>query len=301
MKFAALYFALYLAAGCAQNIKVQVDGKPVGSGTETTVNFQSGNGIIQRCSSDRARITCVADLDSAIIRQHDDTRTMHYCYSPAQGTSKEKDGSPDYVCSVSNGMLAGYTAGLTLILMVETPCNNKCTLSLNGLGPISIKRADGVTDPLGTLIPGQPQLLFYDGVRDRPPPASPSFRMLGGGGAARGGDDRDHDSMARRFIAAMETIPYARAMSLETTAGDVHKITTSNAVGNGTLNAATAGIAGQHMWVIIVNDQISGKTVSFGNNFKSAGPLVGTPGKSTTLQFISDGSAWYEVARTGNL
>ena len=55
------------------------------------------------------------------------------------------------------------------------------------------------------------------------------------------------------------------------------------------------------MWVIIVNDQISGKTVSFGNNFKSAGPLVGTPGKSTTLQFISDGSAWYEVARTGNL
>ena len=107
--------------------------------------------------------------------------------------------------------------------------------------------------------------------------------------------------MARRFIAAMETMAYARAVSLETTAGDVHKTTTSNAVGNATINATTAGLPGQHMWVIIVNDQISGKTVSFGNNFKSAGPLMGSPGKSATLQFISDGTAWYEVARTGNL
>src|ERR1700677_312074 len=119
MKFAALYFGLSLAAGCAQNIKVQVDGKPVGSGTETTVNFQSGNGIIQKCSSDGARITCVPDLDSAIIRQHDDTRSLHYCYSPPQGTAKEKDGSPDYVCSDSNGMLTWYAAGLTLILVVQ--------------------------------------------------------------------------------------------------------------------------------------------------------------------------------------
>jgi hypothetical protein len=81
----------------------------------------------------------------------------------------------------------------------------------------------------------------------------------------------------------------------------VHKTTTSNAVGNASINAATPGLPGQHMWVIIVNDQISGKTVSFGNNFKSAGPLLGSAGKSTTLQFISDGVAWYEVARTGNL
>ena len=52
-------------------------------------------------------------------------------------------------------------------------------------------------------------------------------------------DDRDRDAMARRFIASMETMAYARAVSLETTAGDVHKTTTSNAVGNATINAAT--------------------------------------------------------------
>jgi hypothetical protein len=96
-------------------------------------------------------------------------------------------------------------------------------------------------------------------------------------------------------------MPYASSVTLETTAGDMHKTTTSNAIGNATINAATGGLAGQHMWVIIVNDQLSAKTVSFGRYLKSAGPLTGSPGKSATLQFISDGVAWYEVARTTNL
>jgi hypothetical protein len=90
------------------------------------------------------------------------------------------------------------------------------------------------SDPGGTLVAGQPQWVFYDGQ---------VFRLMGGGGGSRAsGDDRERDAMARRFIAAMETMPYARAMSLETTAGDVHKTTTSNAVGNATINAATAGL-----------------------------------------------------------
>ena len=33
----------------------------------------------------------------------------------------------------------------------------------------------------------------------------------------------------------METMAYARVVSLETTAGDVHKTTTSNAVGSATI------------------------------------------------------------------
>jgi len=123
--------------------------------------------------------------------------------------------------------------------------------------------------------------------------------------AARGGEDRDRDrerdSTARRFLASMETMPYATSLTLQTTAGDMHKTTTSNTVGNATINAATPGLPGQHMWIIITNDQISGKTITFANNFKSAGPLIGSPGKSATLQFISDGSVWYEVARTTNL
>ncbi len=287
MKFAALFFCLSLAAASAQNITVQVGGKAVGSAS--VLNFESGTGIIQSCHPDpagSARITCTPSSDSALIPHRDDIHgTQNYCLSGAHSTA--------YLCRISRGTLFAYSIGMTFVLMVDVPCNAQCSLNVDGLGPVSIKRSDGVTDPLGTLAAGEPQWVFYDGR---------VFRLMGGGGGARGvTDDRDRDAMARRFIAALETIPYARSMSIETTAGDMHKTTTSNAVGNATLNAATAGLPGQHMWIIIVNDQISGKTVSFGNNFKIAGPLAGAPGKSATLQFISDGTAWYEVARTANL
>lgn len=284
MKFPVLFLGFSAALVCAQNITVQVGGRPVGSAN--TLNFESGSGIIQTCHPDGAtRITCTPSYDGAIIPNHDAVHgAQNYCASTT--------GSPTYTCRISTGTLQAYRTGMTFVLVVDVPCNNKCSLNVDGLGPINIRRSDGVTDPGGTLAAGQPQWVFYDGQ---------VFRLVGGGGASRGNDDRDRDSMARRFISSMETIAYARAMSLETTAGDMHKTTTSNAVGNATINAVTAGLPGQHMWVIVVNDQISAKTVSFGNNFKSAGPLLGSPGKSATLQFISDGTAWYEVARTANL
>jgi len=274
-----------LAVAYAQDITVQVGGKPVGSGN--TLNFASGAGIIQSCHPDGGtRITCTPSYDSAVVAGREIIHGTHnYCRSATKSTS--------YECRISNSSLMAYSAGLTFVLMVDVPCTSQCTLNIDGLGPVTIKKSDGDLDPGGTLAAGQPQWVFYDGK---------VFRLMGGGG---GGslvtDDRDHDAMARRFIASMETMAYARAVSLETTAGDVHKTTTSNTVGNATINAATPGLAGQHMWIIIVNDRISGKTVSFGANFKSAGPLMGSPGKSATLQFISDGTAWYEVARTANL
>ncbi len=286
MKLAVLFLCLSLAAASAQNITVQVGGRPVGSGN--TLNFESGTGIIQTCHPDGgARITCTPSYDSAIVPNRDAIHgTQNYCLSATGNTS--------YDCRISSGTLAAYSVGMTFVLVVNVPCNNKCSLNVDGLGPIGIKRSDGVTDPGGILAAGQPQWVFYDGK---------VFRLIAGAGASRGGggDDRDRDAMARRFIASMETMAYAATVRLETTAGDVHKTTTSNAVGNATINAVTAGLAGQHMWVIVANDQISGKTVSFGNNFRSAGPLMGSPGKSATLQFISDGTAWYEVARTANL
>lgn len=287
MKIAALFFCLSFVTACAQNITVQVGGKAVGSGN--TLNFESGAGIIQSCHPDgAARITCTPATDSAVIANRESTHgSQNFCSSATRSIS--------YACRISSGKLSAYNTGMTFVLLVDVPCNNQCSLDVDALGPVGIKRADGVTDPLGTLVPGEPQWVFYDGQL---------FRLMGGGaGDSRpaGGQDRDHDVMARRFISSLDTMPYARAVTLETTAGDMHKTTTSNAVGNATINAATAGLPGQHMWVIVANDQISGKAVSFGNNFKSAGPLMGSPGKSATLQFISDGTAWYEVGRTTNL
>jgi hypothetical protein len=54
----------------------------------------------------------------------------------------------------------------------------------------------------------------------------------------------------------METMTYASTVTLETTAGDVHKTTTNNNVGDAIINAATGGLPGQHMWIIVVNDQL---------------------------------------------
>ncbi len=285
MKF-VLFLGLSVAVACAQNITVQVGGRPVGAAS--TLNFESGTGIIASCHPDgSARITCTSSSDSAIVASRNSIHgTENYCYSATH--------SAMYTCRISNGILSSYSPGMTFVLVVDVPCPNQCSLNVDGVGPAGIKRSDGVTDPLGTLVPGQPEWVFYDGRQ---------FRLMGGGGGGSlpANNDHDRDATARRFIASMETMAYARTVSLETTAGDVHKTTTSNAVGNATINAATAGLAGQHMWVIIVNDQISGKTVTFGSYFKSAGPLMGSAGKSATLQFISDGTAWYEVARTGNL
>jgi hypothetical protein len=286
MKSAALFLCFFAAQGWAQNITVQVGGRPVGSAN--VLNFDSADGIIQSCHPDGggARITCTPAYDSNIVAHRDAIHgTQNFCSSATHSTS--------YACRISSSTLLAYATGLTFVLMVDAPCNGPCSLNVDDLGPVGIKRSDGVTDPLGTLAAGEPQWVFYDGQ---------VFRLMGGGGGSRGpAQDRDRDVMGRRFIAALDTMPYARTVSLETTAGDVHKTTTSNAVGNATINAATPGLPGQHMWVIVANDQISAKTVTFGLNFKSAGPLAGSPGKTATLQFISDGSVWYEVARTTNL
>jgi hypothetical protein len=288
MKSLAALMFLSFAAASAQNVTVEVGARPVG--TRGALNLESGNGILETCRDEGAannRITCVPSYNSAVVSTHDSVHNNeNYCLS-ANGTTS-------YTCRLPYKTITAYQAGMAFVLLADTTCSASCSLNIDNLGLVNIKRSDGTIDPGGALVAGEPQWVFYDGK---------VFRLMGGG--TRGADvrdrDRDRDSMARRFIASLETMSYASTVTLETTAGDVHKTTTSNAIGNATINAATGGLPGQHMWVIIVNDQLSAKTVSFGGNFKSAGPLTGSPGKSATLQFISDGSVWYEVARTTNL
>jgi hypothetical protein len=287
MKTLAALMFLSFAAASAQNITVEVGARPVG--TRAKLNLESGAGIVETCRDEGAsgnRITCVPSVNSAIISTHDTAHNNeNYCVST--------NGTMQYTCRMPYKAITAYEAGMAFVLVADAPCSTSCSLNIDNLGAVNIKKSDGTSDPGGGLNAGEPQWVFYDGK---------VFRLMGGGARPSSeAGDRGRDSMARRFIASMETMTYASVVTLETTAGDVHKTTTNNAIGNTTINAATGGIAGQHMWVIIVNDQLSGKTVSFGSNFKSAGALSGSPGKSATLQFISDGSVWYEVARTTNL
>ena len=100
---------------------------------------------------------------------------------------------------------------------------------------------------------------------------------------------------------SMDTMTYAATISLDVTLPNLHKTTTVHATGNATINASGVGTAGQHMWILIVNDATSGKVITFGTNFKSTGALTGTTSKQATIHFISDGVSWSEVARTLNL
>jgi hypothetical protein len=272
----------------AQTVTVQVDGRPVGA--QKTLNLISGNGIVHACSesADKQRVDCTPSLNTAIIPTHDSIHANeNYCASTNSTTA--------YSCTLPGKALHAYKAGMTFVLTADTACTAACTLDIDRLGRVSIKQSDGTTDPGGALLAAQPQWIFYDGN---------VFRLMGGsaGGSSAGSPaDSRGDVRARRIIGAMDTIAYQPAMLLDVTAGDVHKIRTAPNVGSATLNAGTAGLAGQHMWIIVSNDNTAPKTITFGANFLTTGALTGAVGRSATIHFISDGTAWYEVARTVGL
>jgi hypothetical protein len=296
MRIRITLVSLSIALGYAQNpqgtdqagkLTVEVGGAQVGA--RNTLNFVSGNGILEACVDNAGanRIDCTPSYNYAVVPTHDTIyANENYCYS--------SNGTTLYTCHLPFRALKAYRPGMTFLLNVDASCASSCSVNVDDVGIVTIKKNDGTTDPAGSLVAGQPQWIFFDGT---------VFRLIASastGSTGRAGD-HDRDFIGRRFISAMDTMTYAPSISLEVTAGDVHKTITSNSVGDATINAVTAGLAGQHMWIIVANDLVRGKTIAFGANFKSAGTLAGSPGKSATVHFISDGTAWYEVARTLNL
>lgn len=71
-------------------------------------------------------------------------------------------------------------------------------------------------------------------------------------------------------------------------------------MGNVQINA-TGGTAGQTVTFIITDDATGGHVVTFGTNFKPNGTLTGTANKTATVQFVYNGTYWYEVSRTTGL
>lgn len=258
-------------------------------GAENTLNLVPGNGILHVCVDNRSqqRVDCTPSFTTALIPTHE---TIHanenYCAS-SNGTSA-------YTCRLPNSALTSYRAGMTFLLNVDKDCERDCTLNIDDVQTVNIKRPDGSTDPGGALKAGHPQWVFYDGT---------VFRLMGGGSGEEGGSGPDHrgDVRARRVISSMDSVAYRAAMMLDVTAGDVHKIRTEPNGGNASLSAATGGLPGQHMWIIIANDNTSAKTIAFGANLLNTGPLTGVVGRSATIHFVSDGTAWYEVSRTVGL
>ena len=105
-----------------------------------------------------------------MIATHD---TVHwnenYCLS-ANGTTQ-------YTCRLPNRALTSYRAGMTVLLNVDTDCLRDCSLNIDQVGLLNIKKPDGTTDPGGTLVARQPQWVFYDGT---------VFRLMSGASASGG-------------------------------------------------------------------------------------------------------------------
>jgi hypothetical protein len=280
-----ILLSLAMIAAHAQNLNVLVNGQPVGA--RNTLNLIPGNGVMHACADNpgQQRVDCTPSFNTALIPTHD---TLHanenYCAST--------NGTFLYTCRLPNKALTSYSAGMTFVLTVDVDCAASCSLNIDNMGLKNIKKIDGTTDPGGALVARQPQWIFYDGT---------VFRLMGGAAGAASAVDSRGDIRARRVISAMDSLQYQPAMTIDVTGGDVHKIRTIPSGGNATLGAATAGLPGQHMWIIIANDNVSAKTITFGANLLSTGPLAGTTGRSATIHFVSDGTAWYEVSRTVGL
>jgi hypothetical protein len=115
----------------------------------------------------------------------------------------------------------------------------------------------------------------------------------------RGGQviDDNGNVTAKVVSGAVVPLTYATPLSLDPTLGQVFTTTTTSGVGNATINATSPGTAGTDISIVITNDASGARTITFGTNFRPASTLVGTVSKAAVVNFISDGTAWFESGR----
>jgi hypothetical protein len=105
---------------------------------------------------------------------------------------------------------------------------------------------------------------------------------------------------AKIINGAVSALTNSSTISCDMNTGNVFTLSTTTAVGNVQINA-TNGVAGQRATFIITDDATGGHVVTFGTNFKSNGTLTGTASKTATVDFVYNGTNWYEVSRTTGL
>jgi hypothetical protein len=143
--------------GCAGGITVLLEGQPFSSGC--VLNIKAGPGIIVTPSVNS--VIGGTDLsftyNTTVLATHDNIHTNEiFCNS--------QNGAIAYTCNLPYKAITNYLTGMYFMLLVDQTCLTSCTLNINGLGPKSIKKSDGSSDPQGTLIAGQAKLIWYDGI-----------------------------------------------------------------------------------------------------------------------------------------
>jgi hypothetical protein len=154
-------------AGASGPVTVQVAGKLVGS--EVAINFTSPanapSSIVNVCSDNpaNASVDCTPSVNTAVVPTIATIQSGPVFCDSTTGTTQP------FTCTLltnSGRVLTVYTTGMFVVLRGDTAnLNGGCSLNIDGIGNISIKQNDGLTDPgVGAIRPGHFYWLFYDGA-----------------------------------------------------------------------------------------------------------------------------------------
>ena len=143
---------------CGGGVTVLLNGAPLSAGC--VLNIKAGTGIIATPAANPAigGTDLSFSYNTALIPTHD---TIHANENFCDSTN----GTVFYTCNLPNKALVALARGNVFLLAADTACASGCSLRIDGVGqsPITIKQADGVTDPNGLLVAGQARWVWFDG------------------------------------------------------------------------------------------------------------------------------------------
>ena len=147
-------------SGGISGVTISTNG--TATGTQSTLNFISGSGIVQTCSNNSGsnRVDCTPSLNTAVAL----TIAVEQAGTPTFCNST--NGTTAYTCSFSGARaLNAYSTGMFIVLHTDTTNTGACSINIDSLGIKSITQNDGVTAPAsGAITSGKFYWLFYDGT-----------------------------------------------------------------------------------------------------------------------------------------
>ena len=147
-----------IGGGSSGNVVIDGNGTLVGS--EGTLNFISGTGILSALSDTGSQINIQLSADSAVVL----TRANHQS-GQTLSCASTSGSSSTYTCAMSP-TLNVYTGGMVLNWTPDvSAAGGSTTLNVDTLAAVPVKLADGVTDPvLGDIVGGAMHQIWYDGT-----------------------------------------------------------------------------------------------------------------------------------------
>lgn len=151
------------SGGSGGGTGVTVESAGTSVGTSSTLDFSAGEGIVYAVSNTGSAMLIEASVNTAV--------TPTFALEQSEGfrlCASSSGSSTTYTCAMSP-TLTMYSVGMILDWQpdVSSP-GGPATLNVDTLGALSIKLADGLTDPApGDLAGGRMFQIWYDGAKFR--------------------------------------------------------------------------------------------------------------------------------------